>query len=233
MSVKNMEPRVVLARQPMTTARKARRRRPPRPKSTGDRRKDNGANTQARLRAAGWKLFGTVGYRSTAVGALCSEAGVTTGALYHHFGDKQGLFAAVAEELDRSLVERSGAATAAAVAAGKTAREGFFAAVDAFLASGVDPRGRRIGLVDAPAVLGADGWLAIRDRHGLAAMTRSVVGLQALGLAPQGQPRRLARIILGLLMGAVEALPRSPAAAKAALPETRKLVHRFLDNLLG
>ncbi len=207
--------------------------KPSKPTQPRDRRKDKGAATQAALQSAGWKLFGTVGYERTSVVELCAEAGVTTGALYHHFGDKKGLFAAVAEGLDRTLVLKTQGASAAALASGRSVREGFFAAIDAFLASGVDPLGRRIGLVDAPAVLGADGWLAIRDRHGLKAMTQAVLALQAHGVAPSGDARRLSRIILGVLMGAVEALPDAPAAARAALPETRRLVHRLLESLIA
>ena len=69
-----------------------------------DGRKSNAAQTQAALKAAGRQLFGQRGYEATALGALCERAGVTTGALYHHFGDKKGLFAAVAEDLDAGLV---------------------------------------------------------------------------------------------------------------------------------
>ena len=80
------------------------------PRSDG--RKVNATATQAVLRAVGHKLFGQLGYEGTSLGAICSEAGVTTGALYHHFGDKKGVFAAVAEELDAGLVALTATARA-------------------------------------------------------------------------------------------------------------------------
>jgi AcrR family transcriptional regulator len=165
------------------------------------------------------------------VGALCAEAKVTSGALYHHFGDKKGLFAAVAEELDRNLVLMAADVTARTLAGGASLWQAFLASVDALLQAGIDPGGRRIGLHDAAAVLGADGWLAIRERHGLGAMTGAVQALQQAGAFKEGDPRRLARLILGLLYGAIEALPDDPAAIEGALADTRALVHSMLAAL--
>ncbi|MEJ7808187.1 MAG: helix-turn-helix domain-containing protein, partial [Telluria sp.] len=159
-----------------------------------DGRLENSEATQAALRAAGRRLFGELGYDASAVGALCAAANVTTGALYHHFGDKKGLFAAVAEDLDRKLVQLAAGVTASTLAKGGSVWDAFLASVDALLAAGVDPHARRIGLTDAPAVLGADAWVAIRERHGLGAMIGAVQALQAAGVFSPGDPRRLARL---------------------------------------
>jgi AcrR family transcriptional regulator len=206
-------------------------KQPSEPAARRDGRKENAAQTQAALRAAGRRLFGSLGYEATSLGALCADAGVTTGALYHHFGDKKGLFAAVAEELDSNLVTLVGQAGASALAKGQDHWSAFLCGIDALLAAGVDAGGRRIGLVDASAVLGADGWLAIRERHGLGAMTHSVRSLQGGGYLQPGDPVRLARIILGMLYGAIEALPGDPASIDAALAETRQATHTMLASL--
>ncbi len=200
--------------------------------ATPDGRKVNAASTQATLRAVGRRLFGQLGYEATSLGAICQEAGVTTGALYHHFGDKKGLFAAVAEELDEGLVKLTAAARNQALAGGADAWQAFMAAIDVFLQAGLSPEGRRIGLTDAPAVLGAQGWLEIRERHGLGAMVQTVRTLQAVGMLPAGDVLLRARLILGLLYGAVEALAhQNEDAAQAALAETRALVHAMLDGM--
>lgn len=201
------------------------------PQEKPDGRKENAAVTQAALRDAGRRLFGSQGYEAVSVAALCTEAGVTTGALYHHFGDKKGLFAAVAEELDISLVKVVGQATSTALSQGKSAWEAFLTGVDAMLEAGVDRGARRIGLTDAAAVLGADGWLAIRERHGLGAMIKTVEKLQMLGLITTGDSKRMARIILGLLYGAIESLPDDTSAIDTALAETRQLTHAMLHSL--
>jgi len=99
------------------------------------------------------------------------------------------------------------------------------------LRAGVEPNGRRIGLTDASAVLGAAGWTAIRERHGLGALTHTVTSLQAHGVLAAGDPRRLARLILGMLYGAIEALPDDPAEIEAALAETKRITHGMLRSL--
>lgn len=196
-----------------------------------DGRKANADATQAALRSAGRRLFGQLGFERTALGALCTEAGVTTGALYHHFGDKKGLFAAVAEELDASLVHLVQGAMAQATQAGATPWDAFLAGMDAFLAAAQDAQARRIGLTDAPAVLGTEGWLAIRERQGLGAMVRTVQGLQAAGALSGGDARLRARLILGLLYGALEALDHDPHPWDQALPDARALLHAMLAGL--
>lgn len=196
-----------------------------------DGRKENASATQAALRAAGQDLFARLGYEGTSVGALCTLAGVTSGALYHHYGDKKGLFAAVAVDLECSLVERAVRTRQAVLAQGGSGWEGFLAAIDALLAAGSDPGLRRIGLVEAPAVLGADGWQTIRERHGHGALTRVIDDLQRTGVLRPGDPRRLAWLVLGLIYSAIQTLPNEKNAADAALADARQMMHAMLNGL--
>ncbi len=53
---------------------------------------------------AALQWFSAQGFEKAPVGSICADAGVTVGALYHHDGDKKGLFVAVVEELDARLV---------------------------------------------------------------------------------------------------------------------------------
>jgi hypothetical protein len=95
----------------------------------------------------------------------------------------------------------------------------------------MNAEGRRIGLTDAPAVLGTQAWLEIRERHGLGAMEQTVRTLQSLGLLPPGDVRLRARLILGLLYGAIEALAHQPQDAATALADARELVHAMLAGM--
>ncbi len=137
----------------------------------------------------------------------------------------------MAEDLDAGLVLHAGKARERALAQGVQGWDAFLAAMDAFLDAGLDPRSLRIGLTDAPAVLGAQAWLEIRERHGLGAMVQTVQGLQAQGLMQSGDARRRARIVLGLLYGAVEALAHDAKTDPSALPDIRQMVHAMLAGM--
>lgn len=201
------------------------------PPEKRDGRKENAAATQAALRAAGRRLFASQGYDATSVGMLCAEAGVTTGALYHHYGDKKALFAAIAEELECGLVERAMQAHLAVLDSGGNAWDAFLASVDVVLGAGANAGLRRIGLVEAPTVLGTAGWQAIREQHGHGAMTRSIETLQAQRLLMPGDPKRLAWLVLGLIHSAAQTLPEDAALIPAALADSKKLVHAMLAGL--
>ena len=62
--------------------------------------------TTGRLVEAALSLFGAEGFQAVGVGALAARAGVTTGALYHHFGSKAGLYVAVRADVERRVLDR-------------------------------------------------------------------------------------------------------------------------------
>lgn len=68
---------------------------------------------KSRLLAAGTARFEAEGFERAAVTAIARDAGTTTGALYHHFGSKQGLFDAIREEMERRVRDRMEGAHAA------------------------------------------------------------------------------------------------------------------------
>ena len=68
---------------------------------------------KGRLALAAVREFGTRPFAEVTVGELASAAEVTTGALYHHFGSKLGLYAVVREDVERRLLDRMEGALAA------------------------------------------------------------------------------------------------------------------------
>ncbi|MEI5584043.1 TetR/AcrR family transcriptional regulator [Agromyces sp. CCNWLW213] len=100
------------------------------------------------------RRFAESGYAGVALEDLVAEAGLTRGALYHHFGSKQGLFAAVIERAQFAVAEA--VEHAAAVVAAPL--DAFLAGCRAFLEASLAPEVRRILLVDGPAVLGWGDW---------------------------------------------------------------------------
>ena len=88
---------------------------------------------KGRLALAAVEAFGARTYGEVTVGALAAAARVTTGALYHHFGSKLGLYAFVREDVERRLLDRMEGAVAASVPAGDRS-----ATVTAALLTGFD-----------------------------------------------------------------------------------------------
>lgn len=196
-----------------------------------DGRKENASNTQAALQLAALRWFSEQGYEKASVGAICAEANVTAGALYHHYGDKKGLFAAVAEQVDAQLVQRALAARTAVIENGGTPWDAFLASIDTVLQAGANAPLRRLMLVEAPAVLGTQVWGEIRQRQGLGAMQSSIGALQAHGIFVGHDALRLARIVLGALYGGMDSLPADEATVPAALDDARRCLVAMLEGL--
>src|SRR5262249_15520498 len=74
--------------------------------------------TRAKLVGAARPLFAERGYAGVGTEEIVRAAGVTRGALYHQFRDKEELFAAVVEQLHEEMARRTGAAAMASVEGG-------------------------------------------------------------------------------------------------------------------
>ncbi|HEY4454997.1 MAG TPA: helix-turn-helix domain-containing protein [Pseudonocardiaceae bacterium] len=125
------------------------------------RQQDRSKATRAALIATARRLFAEHGYAAVPAEQIVAEAGLTRGALHHHFGDKHGLFEAVFIELEGEL----GAEIRASMVASAT--DPMVDALDTFLTACQRPEVVQIGLTDAPAVLGWQAWRRIEEEHGL------------------------------------------------------------------
>ncbi|MFY8030916.1 MAG: TetR family transcriptional regulator [Devosia sp.] len=117
--------------------------------------------TRLALVAAGRRLFVERGYADTPTPDIVAAAGVTRGALYHHFADKKALFTAVA------IAEAAAVAAAidAASAPAATPREALVEGASAYFGAMAAPGRVRLLLLEAPAVLGVDGLGEIDRDH--------------------------------------------------------------------
>ena len=116
--------------------------------------------TRLALIEAARRLFVEKGYAETATPDIVAEAGVTRGALYHHFEDKKALF--------RAVLEREGEAVAAHIEEGavrsNSPREALLRGASAYFDAMIKPGRTRLLLLEAPAVLGLESVVAI-DRQ--------------------------------------------------------------------
>ncbi|MFN4090681.1 MAG: TetR/AcrR family transcriptional regulator [Alphaproteobacteria bacterium] len=113
-------------------------------------RADMIAQTRAKLIAAGRRAFGEKGYAAASMDDFTAEAGLTRGALYHHFGDKKGLFEAVVGQIDAEMARRLKSLGADA----PTRWDEFVRETVGYVELALDPEIQRILLRDGPAVLG-------------------------------------------------------------------------------
>ena len=155
------------------------------------------AATRASLIGAGRKLFGERGFADVGTQEIVAEAGVTRGALYHQFDDKKGLFVAVYDDVEQSIVAQIAAAV------GERAGEDPLAALKAgmrlFLRLCTEPEVHRITLVEAPSVLGWSEWRARGEEFGFALVEGLIAAAIATGQAVEQPTRPLAHVAIGAL----------------------------------
>jgi AcrR family transcriptional regulator len=118
--------------------------------------------TRAALLDAARKLFVEKSYAETGTPEIVAAAGVTRGALYHHFADKQALLRAVVEAESQAVADEVEKAAPVSLAPLDALRVGS----TAFLAAMTTPGRTRLLLLDGPAVLGRAGMDEIESRHG-------------------------------------------------------------------
>ena len=133
--------------------------------------RDRTEATRADLIAAARKLFIEKSYAETGTPEIVAAAGVTRGALYHHFADKQALFAAVVEQEAEAVATEIDRASPPSL----FARDALIAGSDAYLAAMRLPGRTRLLLLDGPAVLGRAAMDAIDDRHGNRSLREGLV----------------------------------------------------------
>ncbi|TWG88806.1 TetR family transcriptional regulator [Cupriavidus gilardii J11] len=117
--------------------------------------------TRGALLAAARALFVEKGYAATSTPDIAAMAGITRGALYHHFEDKRALFRAVLEEEARAVadeIERAAPAT-------RSPRKALLAGSQAYLDAMTVEGRTRLLLIDGPAVLGVGETLALDEMH--------------------------------------------------------------------
>ena len=177
--------------------------------------------------AAGRRLFAERGYEGVSTEEVVRAAGVTRGALYHHFGGKAELLDAVYEQLERELTERI-----ARVVLGselESPLEAMRAGIAAFLDECAEPEVRQIALHDAPAVLGWERWREVAAANGLGLIEASLAAAIEAGELRPLPVRPTAHLLLGALDEA--AMLSARAEDPAARAEASVVLGALLDGL--
>jgi AcrR family transcriptional regulator len=186
---------------------------------------DQSEATRGALIAVGRELFATRGYANTFTDEVADRAGVTRGALYHHFRRKEDLFRAVYGDVEQELMEKI---TARIV--GLDAWERLRVGVEAFLEFSFDPAVQRITVLDAPSVLGWDAWREIDSKYGYGWLLRASLQAAMEAGAIEIQPvEPLAAFIFGGLMEGAMLIARSDDQ-EATRRQVAKAVERLMQR---
>lgn len=193
------------------------------PKGTGVRREKAAETRDALLRAAR-QLFAANGFHATGTTEIVARAGVTRGALQHHFPRKEDLFLAVFQQVEEDML----AATAPDAGIAGEGWATLKANVGAFLDAATHPEVQRIILLDGPAVLGWAEWRRLEAHYGLGLITSAVEDGMAAGHIRRQAAGPLAHMILSIIDEAALMIANSPT------PETAKADARTaLETLLS
>jgi AcrR family transcriptional regulator len=191
-----------------------------------NRKAEQSELTRGALVEAARALFSKRGYAAVSTEEIVQTAGVTRGALYHHFKDKQDLFTAVVEQVEQEVLERVAAAAVTETDPWEQQR----VAVGAFLDACLDPAVQRIILTDAPSVLGLAAWREIEARYGLALVRAGLQLVMDAGLIDQQPIEPLAHMLLGA-MAEAGLLIAHAEDAKAARAEVGESLDRLMQGL--
>ena len=181
--------------------------------------------TIGELLEAAEKRFTERGYASTSIEDIVRAAGVTRGALYHHFESKAAVFRAVFERQQQRLVASQIEQLVDEPDVWVQIRRG----CETYLAATLAPEIRQISILDAPTALGWDGMRDIESRYLLALLDQSLAQAEALGRIHPGDRQVRLHLLFGALTEAAILVARAPDP-EAALQRANAEVNRLLDG---
>ncbi|WP_336282102.1 TetR/AcrR family transcriptional regulator [Cronobacter dublinensis] len=180
------------------------------------RRIDTMEENRAKLIAAALKAFAEKGFAAASMDELTASVGLTRGALYHNFGDKKGLLAAVVAQVDGEMAQRAKAAAANAGDDWAT----LLAEGVAYIRMALDEEVRRIVLLDGPAFLGDPAQWPSQNSC-LDATRQTVIRMMESGVIKPVDPDAAARLLNGAALNA--------ALWVAASPDPQQALPKMID----
>jgi AcrR family transcriptional regulator len=177
--------------------------------------------------AAARQLFIKRDYGEVSTADVLEQAGVSRGALYHHFPSKRDLYREVWRDSERRLIER----LAASAEGAETPFEALVAGCRAYLDESASNREvQRIGLLQSRTVLGWEGWReGIRDL-GLATMRGAIEAAMDSGELQRADPETAAHLLLAALIEAGLLIATS-ADSEATRAEAERPLMEMLEGL--
>jgi AcrR family transcriptional regulator len=151
------------------------------------------AKTRQKIIDAATKLFTQHGFAGVSTHAISSAAGVTDGALFHHFGTKKALFTEIATQLHTDIhkaIHRAGRDA-------PDAMQGFIQGTRKSMEITQLPHNQRIVFIEGPAILGTEQWRKIDQQLGLRLIEGGLLAIAGADSLPDHILKPMAMLALG------------------------------------
>jgi AcrR family transcriptional regulator len=165
---------------------------------------EEAAKTRQRIMDVAQALFTDHGFAAVSTSAISAAAGVTDGALFHHFKSKKALFAEIARKLHVDIhkaIYRAGLDVADPV-------DGFIAGARKSMEVTQLPHNQRIVFIEAPAILGTQQWRKIDQELGLRLIEGGLLSVAGATQLPDHVLKPMAMLALGTINEITYALIR-------------------------
>jgi AcrR family transcriptional regulator len=190
------------------------------------KRAAQGQATRGHLVEVATRLFGEQGYEETSIEDVLSAAGVSRGALYHHFAGKEALFEACLQVVEGSMTR----GLLELIADAPSALAALHAAAHGWFDMAGDPVISRIVLIDAPSVLGWERW-RLQGGQALGQMRAMLQAVADEGHLTPGLVNAFAHVLLASLDEIALMIAQAEDRA-AAMAEGRVAIEELLRRLI-
>jgi AcrR family transcriptional regulator len=197
------------------------------PQAAEGKRAAQGRATRGQLIEVATRLFAEHGYEGTSIDAVLAAAGVSRGALYHHFPGKEALFEAVVVAVSDQVT----ADLTAAVSGCTDPVDAMRTAALAWIGLAADPVIQRVVLVDAPSVLGWERWRDMDGGRTLGTLRAMLQAVSDSGRLPSELVDPFSHMILAALDEIVLVVARADDPV-AAVADGRRATEELLRRLL-
>lgn len=169
--------------------------------------RERAASNRGAILAAAREIFGLQGYKGARTNDIVDRAGVTRGALYHHFRDKDDLFEAVFLDATADLDRQARTAVEGETGDLWTKMRKAFASHLQLVAQ--SRAFQQILLIDGPAVLGWQHSRDIQSQFVSHEISKALDELAQQGILASPPPRQLANLIQAALNDAALTIANS------------------------
>ncbi|WP_028596385.1 TetR/AcrR family transcriptional regulator [Paenibacillus assamensis] len=190
--------------------------------------KRNKADTDVTIRQlieVGRAHFTEHGYADASLESIVQEAKLTRGALYHHFGNKKGLFRIVLESVQAEVAEH----VEQAASMSEDVWEQLHLGCRAFVIAAVEPRRKHIMLIDGPSVLGWEEWRMLDGKHSMRLLREQLQMMKERGHLHPVSIDAITHFLSGAL-NEIALWNAQHSDSKQSMEETMAVISLFLEG---